>query len=207
ANLFDGKVYCVIPGSRASSQATSQISSLAEAIGAKPFFIGVDEHDSFVAAVSHLPFLLSVALVGCTSKSPNWDDISQLAATGYEDTTRLASGDPIMHRDICLSNPAPIVAWIDSFIRELHEVRQLLDSQPEPDSELVHELFEKAFVARGLWRDGVVGVSAHSQRSQSDLPSFSDSVGEFFGGSLGRRVMQAPKRVFGGDKDDRSSRR
>ena len=101
----------------------------------RPFYIGVDEHDSFVAAVSHLPFMLSVGLVGCTSKSANWEDIAQLASSGYHDLTRLASGDPIMHRDICATNSQHIVAWIDAFIRELYHIRQSLDTQTKEDTQ------------------------------------------------------------------------
>ena len=201
-NLFKDKAYCVVPSSRAGSRAVSEITNLAEAIGARPFFIGVDEHDSFVAAVSHLPFLLSVALVGCTSKSPNWDDIAQLAATGYEDTSRLASGDPIMHRDICLSNPEPIVAWIDAFIKELYEIRQLLNAEPGPNSDSVHEVFEKAFVARTLWKDGMVTQAREAGRSQVEIPSFAESVGGFFGGGMGRKIVQDQKKRFGGGKND-----
>ena len=205
ADLFRDKVYCVVPSSRASSRAVSEVSNLAEGVGSRAFFIGVEEHDSFVAAVSHLPFLLSVALVGCTSKSPNWDDIAQLAATGFEDSSRLASGDPIMHRDICLSNPEPIVAWIDSFIKELYEVRQLLSAEPEPDSESVHELFEKAFVARELWKAGAV-AEARAQKNQVEIPSMAESVGDFFGGRLGRKAIQAQRKMFG-EKDDGSKGR
>ena len=203
ANLFKNKVYCVVPSSRASSRAVSEVTNIAEAVGARTYFISVDEHDSFVAAVSHLPFLLSVALVGCTSKSPNWDDIAQLAATGYEDSSRLASGDPIMHRDICLSNPQPIVAWIDSFIKELYEVRQLLNAEPEPDRDSVHELFEKAFVARNLWQAGAVNQASRVHQSAVDVPSFTESVGDFFGGSLARKAMESQKKLFRGDRNDR----
>jgi len=89
--LFAGKPYCVIPSPKASQRAVGEITTLAEAVGAVPYFISMDEHDSFVAAVSHLPFVLSTALVGCTSKSANWADIGQLASSGYRDITRLSS--------------------------------------------------------------------------------------------------------------------
>ena len=153
--MFSGKPYCVIPSPRASERAVGEISTLAEAVGAVPYFISVDEHDSFVAAVSHLPFVLSTALVGCTSKSANWSDIGQLASSGYRDITRLASGDPIMHRDICISNAQPIVAWIDAFIRELYEYRKLLDTDGEPpDTDAVGTVFEDAMLARNKWMAG-----------------------------------------------------
>ena len=144
ANLFRGKAYCIVPGPDARQQSVAEVNTIAEAVGARPFFIGVDEHDSFVAAVSHLPFLLSVALVGCTSKSANWEDIAQLAATGFNDVSRLASGDPIMHRDICLTNPDEIVAWIDSFIRELYETRKVLTAEGGPDTGAMQKVFEQA---------------------------------------------------------------
>jgi prephenate dehydrogenase len=199
ASLFRDKAYCIVPSPRARQAAVSEITTLAEAVGARPFFIGVDEHDSFVAAASHLPFLLSVALVGCTSKSANWEDIAQLAASGYTDVSRLASGDPVMHRDICISNPEPIVAWIDAFIRELHEVRQLLDNEDGPKKDEVHQVFEQAFAARSMWLAGAMNPLVRRAGSHSEIPSFAESMGDMFVGRLGKRGLEAQKRLF---KDD-----
>ena len=200
AALFQDKVYCVIPGTHARQQSVSEVTGMVEAIGARPYFIGIDEHDSFVAAVSHLPFMLSVALVGCTSKSVNWEDIAQLAATGYNDITRLASGDPIMHRDICVSNPEPIVAWIDSYIRELYQVRQLLDSETGPDSEAIYDFFEHAAEARARWLAGAVTPMSRRRSNQPEIPTFADSMGTMFAGSRG---VEALKRATRGDGDRR----
>jgi prephenate dehydrogenase len=184
-------------------QAVSQITTLVEAIGARPLFIGAEEHDSFVAAVSHLPFLMSVALVGCTSKSANWDDIAQLASTGYGDLSRLASGDPVMHRDICISNAAPIVAWIDAFIRELYRVRNLLAPDRDrgeavPDGDAVKEVFQQAFDARARWLAGLVNPQARMGNPNTEIPSFAESMGEMF---AGRKLMQMQKRFFGDLRD------
>ena len=200
-SLFDNKVYCIIPSPRAQKDAVSEVSALALAIGARPFFIGVEEHDSFVAASSHLPFLLSVALVGCTSKSVNWEDIAQLAATGYEDISRLASGDPIMHRDICVSNPEPIVAWIDAYIRELYQVRQMLTDENGPDVDAVQGVFEQAAEARARWLAGAVTPMSSQLMPQADIPSFTEGVGTMFMGTGG---MNAARRMMrGGNDSDR----
>ena len=198
ADLFQGKVYCVMPSTRARPEAVAELVTLVEAIGSKPLFISVDEHDSFVAAVSHLPCLLSVALVGCTSKSVNWDDIAQLAATGYRDISRLASGDPVMHRDICLSNPKPIVAWIDAFIRELQEMRQILDGDTDSDGEAIKAIFEQAFDARARWLAGQANPQARQFNPSTELPTFAESMGEMF---VGRRMMEARKRLLGQWRD------
>lgn len=182
AALFQEKVYCVIPSPRATQKAVSEITALVDAVGAKAFFISVEEHDSFVAAASHLPFLLSVALIGCTSKSANWDDIAPLASSGFETSTRLASGDPVMHRDICLSNPEPIIAWIDAFIRELHGIRELLAGESPPNTDAVGDLFEKAYVARELWKNGQVQPAG--AQAAVEIPSLTESMFGTFGKKL-----------------------
>ena len=194
--MFKGKAYCIVPSVNAERAAVSSVTTIAEAIGAKPFFIGVDEHDSFVAAVSHLPFMMSVALMGTASKSANWDDIAQLASSGFSDLSRLASGDPVMHRDICVTNPEPIVAWMDSYIRELYELRNMLAKEGGPDPDALHEVFEAAMTARARWKAGIL---TKIDRVTSDIPSFAESMGEVF---VGRRGMEAQKKFFGGLKDD-----
>ena len=198
ADLFRGKAYCIVPGPGTRQQAVSEVTTLAEAIGARPFFVGVDEHDSYVAAASHLPFLVSVALMGCTSKSSNWEDIAQLASTGYKDITRLASGDPIMHRDICISNPEPIVAWIDAFIREMYEVRKLLDNGERPAAEDVQQVFQQAYDARTRWLAGLVTPMARQQTSKVEIPSFTENLGQMF---VGRKGMEMQQRFFKDSKD------
>ena len=194
--MFKGKAYCIVPSVNAERAAVSSVTTIAEAIGAKPFFIGVDEHDSFVAAVSHLPFMMSVALIGTASKSANWDDIAQLASSGFSDLSRLAAGDPVMHRDICVTNPEPIVAWMDSYIRELYELRNMLAKEGGPDPDALHDVFEEAMNARARWKAGIL---TKIDRVTSDIPSFAESMGEVF---MGRRGMEAQKKFFGRLKDD-----
>ncbi|MCH8298884.1 MAG: prephenate dehydrogenase/arogenate dehydrogenase family protein [Chloroflexi bacterium] len=200
-DMFKGKAYCIVPSVNAEKAAVSSITTLAESIGAKPFFIGVEEHDSFVAAVSHLPFMMSVALMGCTAKSANWDDIGQLASTGFGDLSRLASGDPVMHRDICVTNPEPIVAWIDSYIRELYDLRNMLADENGPDPEAVEKVFVEAMEARARWQ---AGIFTKMDRISPEIPSFSESMSEMF---MGRRAMEMQRKVFGRDKKDRANKK
>ncbi len=204
ADLFSGKAYCVVPSADTSQQAVSSVATIAEAVGAKPFFISADEHDSFVAAVSHLPFMMSVALMQTVSKSANWDDIAQLASSGFRDLSRLASGDAIMHRDISITNREPIVSWIDSFIRELYEIRNILNEDSGPDPATVEELFEHASEERNRWLAGAVTPGGRTQQGASAIPSFSESMGEML---LGSKGMEAQRRFLDRGKDgDRSKR-
>jgi prephenate dehydrogenase len=192
--MFQGKAYCIVPSATAEKAAVSSVTTMAESIGAKPFFIGVDEHDSFVAAASHLPFMMSVALMGTASKSANWDDIAQLASSGFGDLSRLASGDPVMHRDICVTNPEPIVAWMDSYIRELYDLRNMLAKEGGPDPDAVEKVFTEASDARARWQ---AGIFTNMDRIHTDIPSFSENMSEMF---IGRRGVEAQKKIFGKDK-------
>jgi prephenate dehydrogenase len=208
ADLFQGKTYCVVPSAKASQQAVGEVTTMIEAIGATPYFIGVEEHDSFVAAASHLPFLLSTALVGCTSKSVNWEDIAQLASTGYRDITRLASGDSVMHRDICLTNSQPIVSWIDAFIKELYEFRKILEAEPQPDGEVVKGVFDQMADARASWLAGEATAQARmATRGGEAMPSVGENMQSMFMGNIGRRLFQANKGMLKDSWDKEKGRR
>jgi prephenate dehydrogenase len=146
---------------------------------------------------------VSTALVGCTSKSANWSDIGQLASSGYRDITRLASGDATMHRDICVSNAEPIVAWIDAFIRELYEYRKLLDSGTElPDKDAIMTLFEDARIARAKLMAGDVNPRSREIEGSPDYPTFTQSMSQMFLGGLANRA----RRLMMLEKDDDPNR-
>ena len=62
-----------------------------------------------MGAVDQLPTLLGVALVSCTSQSPSWDDIAQVASHQYREMTKPAALDPQSTSDSVLSNPEGVV--------------------------------------------------------------------------------------------------
>ena len=126
AVLFEGCTYCLTPFPGASAGAVERVCWLAEAVGGRPLEVGAAEHDRAAAGISHLPLLLSAALTGCTASHSDWPLMGQLAASGYRDVSRLASGDPRMGRDICLSNADAILDWIDRFSDDLGRLRALI---------------------------------------------------------------------------------
>jgi len=147
ATLFQGRTYCLIPGQNSSPASIQLMVELVGKMGANPLFITAPEHDNFVAGISHLPLILSSTLVMATTKSPVWEKMSGLAATGYRDVTRLASQHPRMNRDICLTNRENILLWIDEFSRELGRFRQLVaDSSKD-----LEKAFMEARQARESW--------------------------------------------------------
>lgn len=146
-DLFHGCTYCLVPGQSATGEAIATVEGVVKRIGAEPLVIDASEHDSLVAGISHLPLLISVALVAATTKSPLWPAMARLAASGYRDLTRLASGDPVMSRDICLTNREPILRWIDDYIEEVGKLRHLISE----GGEKLDEAFKRAREEREGW--------------------------------------------------------
>ena len=155
ADLFGGCTYCIVPGRGASDDAVQTIVDLVHKVDARPVFVNAAEHDQFVAGISHLPLILVSALVMATTRSPHWSKMSEVAATGYQGATRLASQHPRMNRDICLTNGENIVSWIDDFAKELQRFRGLI---AEGDLGL-EQAFDRARQARNAW------IEEHDKKS------------------------------------------
>jgi prephenate dehydrogenase len=126
ADLFRRCTYCLTPSEKASPESIDTVVDMTKKLGAIPFFVDAQEHDNLVAGISHLPILLSAALVSVTTKNPSWAEMSKLASSGYHDLTRLASGNPEVNSHICFSNRETILGWIDKFSQELERYRQLV---------------------------------------------------------------------------------
>lgn len=147
-DLFKDAIYCLTPSISARQAAIDAVVGMVERAGAKPYYIDPVEHDAYVGGISHLPFLLSTALVEVTSSSAGWREMAPLAATGFRDISRLASGDVTMHRDICLTNRAALIRWINDTVNHLLDVRGALE---DADAERLQQLFEHARAVREEW--------------------------------------------------------
>ena len=126
-DLFRGATWAVTPSPRADEQAVNIVLGLIEALGAIPLYIDASEHDTYAAAVSHVPILMSVALFRMVRDSHGWEDASFLAGSGFRDLTRLASGDPTMSRDIMSSNRDAVMHWLGRLEDELRTIKRALE--------------------------------------------------------------------------------
>jgi prephenate dehydrogenase len=147
-DLFKDAIYCLTAAVNTDRAAVETVEAMVTTIGAKPYWIDPEEHDAYVAGISHLPFLLAASLVEVTSRSPAWKEMSALAASGYRDTTRLASGDPVMHRDIAITNRVALTRWINDMVANLIELReQLIDD----DAHAIEAMLQHARATREEW--------------------------------------------------------
>lgn len=131
-DLFRGARWIVTAPPSASEASVKTVLSLAEGVGATPMLMDPEEHDAYVAAISHLPMVAAHAMFGLARRSEAWPELSLLAAGGFKSSTRLAATDPSMAYDILATNREQTLHWLDRFIDELQDMRERLkDSDRE----------------------------------------------------------------------------
>ena len=145
ADLFDGRPWVIVPGSRATDADCERVERMARACGARPVEMSAAEHDAAVAAISHLPLVLAVALVeaiagtGDGADRPDWPTAASLAAGGWRGMTRLARGDAEMGAGIIATNGPAIGARVRDLRDALDAWLLELDRAGGPDSAEVAE--------------------------------------------------------------------
>ena len=107
-----------------------------------------ETHDQVLASVSHLPHVLSYALVHELASRTNAQQMFDLAAGGFRDFTRIAGSSPEMWRDICLSNRDVILDELHRYRAELGRIEALLQAA---DGDGLERLFATARDARSRW--------------------------------------------------------
>jgi prephenate dehydrogenase len=150
ADLFRSNTYALIGAS--SEQTDPRISAfvkILEKIGARPLWLGAQQHDYAVGLASHLPQLAAVAL-----GSFLYDHLDEnglpvtLAGPGLRDSLRLAGSPYSTWRDIVLTNKEVVSAALDLFARRLDDLRERLASRDlEADFDAANELYK---LLRGL---------------------------------------------------------
>ena len=202
-DLFQGAAWAITPSPVASESAVRVVVGMIEAAGAVPTYVDPGEHDEIVAAVSHVPLLLSVALFKLVRDSAAWEDAEQLAGPGFRDMTRLVMGDPEMATDIVATNREAILSWLRRYQGELDTIIEALELSEEgvarlaeslrsddddsdeelpntPDA-LVEGLLSRARFERFMFDDRIVGRQVPKEGSQT--PRSSEMIGQMFMGA------------------------
>lgn len=124
AELFRGRRCLLTPTDRTLPEALTGAEAVWRAVGARTVRMDAERHDAVLAAVSHLPHAAAYALVDAVAQGG--PEVRGLAGGGFLDTTRIASSDPVMWRDIFLDNRERVVAMIDRLEKSLGELRRLV---------------------------------------------------------------------------------
>jgi 3-phosphoshikimate 1-carboxyvinyltransferase len=124
ADLFRGATVIVTPTESTEPRAVKTVSGFWEATGARVAMLDPGTHDRVVAAISHLPHLVSDALVDAVSRFE--PAAFAFAARGFKDTTRIAASDPTMWQEIFLANREALIDSLQAFREALDALEALV---------------------------------------------------------------------------------
>jgi len=148
ADLFRGRHLLVTPQGETAQSALSLVQAAWEICGMRVSTMDAETHDRVLASVSHLPHVLSYALVHELAGRPNAERLFALAAGGFRDFTRIAGSSPEMWRDICISNRDLI---LEELARYRTELDRLAISLAAADGPALESIFAAARDARNRW--------------------------------------------------------
>jgi prephenate dehydrogenase len=145
AELFQNHRVILTPTEQTSAAALSAVTKMWQSTGAVVCEMSDEQHDTILAATSHLPHMLAYALVECLASMDESNDVFKYAAGGFRDFTRIASSNPEMWRDIALDNRHALLAAMDRFQITFDLLKNALSSE---DAEALQGLFQNAKSAR-----------------------------------------------------------
>ncbi|MDE0116089.1 MAG: prephenate dehydrogenase/arogenate dehydrogenase family protein [bacterium] len=146
ADLFQGAVWVLTPTDETDDDSLVQVRAAVASLGADVVSLAPERHDALVAVVSHVPHLTAATLMALADeRSEEHRAMLRLAAGGFRDMTRIASGHPGIWPDICQDNAEAICSVLDRFIAALGDVRALVANG---DRRALLELLERARSAR-----------------------------------------------------------
>ena len=146
SNLFNNRKVIITPLETSSTDSINLIQKMWEGTGADVDFMSPESHDELLGMTSHLPHMLAFSLVNyLISKNPS---ASIYAAGGFKDFSRIASGDAVMWRDICIQNKDQIISHIKGYQKTLNS---LVDAIENENSDELDLLFTSAKKTRDSW--------------------------------------------------------
>ena len=146
ANLFNNRKVIITPLETSNPNSINLIQKMWEGTGADVDFMSPESHDELLGMTSHLPHMLAFSLVNyLISKNPS---ASIYAAGGFKDFSRIASGDAVMWRDICIQNKDQIIDHIRGYQKTLNS---LVDAIENENSDELDLLFTSAKKTRDSW--------------------------------------------------------
>lgn len=155
-DLFTGKKCIVCPHEQQDKPALARVQLMWEAVGAEVVMLSAAEHDTALAAVSHLPHMLAYAYMHQLAIQPAVENLLNLAGSGFRDFSRIAASSPAIWSDICLANREPLQLMLQQQQQTLQFLQSCLQQQD-------HAALKAFFTTAQQTREGWHGSEDHNQ--------------------------------------------
>jgi len=150
-SMFEGAIWVLTPSAATADTTFSAVAAVVAELGAEVIALPADRHDQVVAVISHVPHLTAATLMGlAATRAEEHAALLRLAAGGFRDMTRIASGHPAIWLDICAQNKVAILSALDDLIAGLGTMREVVDADD---------------------RDGLLELLRRAREARSNLPS------------------------------------
>ena len=176
ANLLENAYYILTPTELVDQEKVQSFENLITAIKAVPLVINAKEHDYATAAISHLPHIIASGLVNLVKQSDSKEELMKtIAAGGFKDLTRIASSNPTMWQQICLTNTDNILQLLDDYITTL---QQMKDKLSHSDAYALYNYFEEARIYRDSFDGALKGPLMPIYTITIEIPDKPGSLAE-----------------------------
>jgi cyclohexadieny/prephenate dehydrogenase len=147
ASLFENRWCILTPTANADQAAVAALTMFWERLGAKIEIMDAEHHDLVLAVTSHIPHLIAYTIVGTASdlEDVTRSEVIKYSAGGFRDFTRIAASDPIMWRDVFLSNKPAVLEMLGRFTEDLTALQRAIRRD---DGEALFELFTRTRAIR-----------------------------------------------------------
>lgn len=147
SSLFEGRWCILTPPKDASPEAVDTLSDFWTKLGSKVEIMDAEHHDLVLAVTSHIPHLIAYTIVGTASdlEDVTRSEVIKYSAGGFRDFTRIAASDPVMWRDVFLSNKSAVLEMLGRFTEDLTALQRAIRSG---DGDTLHDLFTRTRAIR-----------------------------------------------------------
>jgi cyclohexadieny/prephenate dehydrogenase len=147
ATLFLGRWCIITPPEGADPAAVAALSDFWTQLGSKVELMDAAHHDLVLAVTSHIPHLIAYTIVGTASdlEDVTQSEVIKYSAGGFRDFTRIAASDPVMWRDVFLSNKGAVLEMLGRFSEDLTALQRAIRSG---DGDTLFELFTRTRAIR-----------------------------------------------------------
>lgn len=154
ATLFQNRWWLLTPAPDADAEAVGRLRSLLVAMGANVDEMDVEHHDLVLAVVSHVPHAIAYTMVGVADhmRRVSQSEVIKYSASGFRDFTRIAASDPVMWRDVFLTNKDAVLDILGRFAEELFVLQRAIRMG---DGDHLHAYFTRTrAIRRGIIEAG-----------------------------------------------------
>lgn len=175
-HLLENAYYVLTPTENTPAEQVNKLEGLLKCTRARVVIADAVQHDDIVGAISHLPHMIAVALVNQIAGYNESNDLyMRLAAGGFRDITRIASSDPVIWRDILLSNREVMLKLVSDWQERMDRFSDLLRQE---DGDGIAEEFRTAGLFRSQLPERRKGMITSLFECYVDVPDHPGIIGK-----------------------------